>query len=434
MSELAVTPPPAILVIDDTPANLGLALAYLSERGFDVGVARSGEAGLECAASAPTDLILLDVMMPGIDGFETCRRLKANSATAEIPVIFMTASIEVDDVVKGFEAGGVDYVTKPIRISELMARINTHLGSHFMRRQLAEHNKQLRNEIRAREQVEADLSATIARLKETQASLVQADKLASLGAMVAGVAHELNTPIGNALMTASALGDEAASLGAQVASGGLRRSDLAAYTERSIGMAALIIRSCTRAADLITSFKQVAVDQTAEHRRTFDLLALVEDNVASVMPSFKGIPWVFEIDVPTGISCNSYPGPLGQVIVNLVQNAVAHAFDGQSSGKITITATSDQQSVVLTFSDDGKGMEPSVLEHIFEPFYTTRLGQGGSGLGLSVSMNLITGVLGGTLQAESELGRGSRFIMRFPLEAPDRRFQVRRRPSEGAGD
>jgi len=404
MSENATTQPPAILIIDDTPANLGVALEYLSEHGFDVGVARSGEAGLECAVSAPTDLILLDVMMPGIDGFETCRRLKANAATAEIPVIFMTAQTDTEDVVNGFEAGGVDYVTKPIRIAELMARINTHLGLHIMRKQLAEHNEQL--------------SATIARLKETQAGLVQADKLASLGAMVAGIAHELNTPIGNALIMATSLEDAAVNFNAMITGKELRRSDLTAYAQRSQGMAEIVTRSCQRAANLIISFKQVAVDQTSEQRRRFDLHTLVNDNIAAIRPSFRSAPWVIEADVPVGLDCDSYPGPLGQVITNLIQNAVTHAFDGRDSGTLRITTLLKAYFVEMVFQDDGKGMESAVLARIFEPFYTSRLGQGGSGLGLSISLNIVTGVLGGSLHATSQPGSGSRFVINFPLIAP----------------
>jgi len=283
----------------------------------------------------------------------------------------------------------------------------------------------------------AELSSTIERLKQTQVDLAQADKLASLGALVAGVAHELNTPIGNALTMASALEEAAIELDAMVAAGGLRRSVLAAHAQKSKGMAAIVTRSCLRAASLIASFKRVAVDQTSEQRRKFDLHALVDDNVAAIKPSFKKAPWIIEVDIRADIGCDSYPGPLGQVITNLIQNAAAHAFDGRTSGTLRVYATCDAEMVEMIVEDDGKGMEPAVLAHIFEPFYTTKLGQGGSGLGLSVSLNIVTGVLGGTLQASSDPGYGSRFTLRFPRIAPSQVAQPRKdrrrreQPSEG---
>ena len=263
----------------------------------------------------------------------------------------------------------------------------------------------------------AELSATVDRLKQTQYDLVQAEKLASLGALVAGVAHELNTPIGIALTTASTLEDNAKDFQRTVADGALKRSSLDFFVQRSVDMGALLVRSCHRAANLISSFKQVAVDQTSEQQRQFDLLALVEDNVASLRPSFKQAGWNIEIDVPEGINCNSYPGPLGQVLVNLIQNADLHAFAADEHGTLRITASVVADMVELVVSDNGKGMDAETASRIFEPFFTTRLGQGGSGLGLAICRNIVKGVLGGSLQATSEPGVGTRFIVSFPLNA-----------------
>lgn len=264
----------------------------------------------------------------------------------------------------------------------------------------------------------AELRATIERLKQTQADLVQAEKLASLGSLVAGVAHELNTPIGNAIVTASALEDATREFEVTMARGEMRKSTLNNFVESTVPMAELIVRSCRRAADLIHSFKRVAVDQTSEQRRVFDLHDLVEDNIAALRPSFRDLPWVIAIDIPTGIACDSYPGPLGQVIASIVHNAQAHAFKGRSAGTLTVSAVLQSDRVEMTFADDGNGMESAVLGRIFEPFYTTRLGHGGSGLGLSISLNLVTGVLGGSLQARSEPGHGTCFTLRLPLTAP----------------
>ena len=235
---------------------------------------------------------------------------------------------------------------------------------------------------------------------------------------MAGVSHELNTPIGNALTTASTLQDDAKDFQRTVSEGGVRRSALDGFLQRSVDMSALLVRSCYRAAHLISSFKQVAVDQTSELQRQFDLLTLIQDNVASLRPSFRGAAWTITVDVPSGINCNSYPGPLGQVLVNLIQNAGIHAFEPGAAGHLNISAAAKADSIEIVLADDGHGMTEETLERIFEPFFTTRLGKGGSGLGLAICRNIVTGVLGGHLTANSQLGVGSQFILRIPIVAP----------------
>lgn len=262
-----------------------------------------------------------------------------------------------------------------------------------------------------------ELQQAIQRLNQTREQLVQQEKLASLGALVAGVAHELNTPIGNALTTSSSLGDAARQLQDSVERGELRKSVLVEFLKNAEAMNDLVVRSCERAATLITSFKQVAVDQTSEQRREFEVLPLVEDNVNALRPSFKHAAVHIVLEIPGGIRCNSYPGPLGQVLVNLVQNAVIHGFADRRGGTIRVSAQADGAWVQMAVEDDGLGMSEEVRAHIFDPFFTTRLGQGGSGLGLSVSQNIMAMVLGGSIQVQSRPGEGTRFVLRFPREA-----------------
>jgi two-component system, sensor histidine kinase and response regulator len=264
----------------------------------------------------------------------------------------------------------------------------------------------------------SELSATVTRLQHTQHELVEAEKRASLGSLVAGVSHELNTPIGIALTTASTLEDSAREFKRALDEGGIKRSTLESFVQRSIDMGELLVRSCHRAANLVSSFKQVAVDQTSEHRRGFNLLELVNDNVTSLWPSVRHAGWTIQVDVPSEIECDSYPGPLGQVLTNLMQNAGLHAFEDRTTGLLCISASSENDVVELRISDNGQGMSEQTLARIFEPFFTTKLGRGGSGLGLAICRNMVTGVLGGQLSATSEIGVGSQFIMRFPLIAP----------------
>ncbi len=318
------------------------------------------------------------------------------------------------------------------------ARLALHDANQSLERKVSQRTGQLENALLAEQAVIGELEQrtaalleanralerTLDELRAAQGQLIQSEKMASLGQLVAGVAHELNTPIGNALVTASILEGAAIDLQSSVVRGELRKSELLKYIETNLPMVELISRSCRRAADLISSFKQVAVDQTSELRRVFDLRALVEDNVAAVRPGFRRMPWVIEVDIMAGIACDSHPGPLGQVVANLVQNAVMHGFDGRDRGTLTISASLIGDMVELRFTDDGAGMPAEVLKRIFEPFYTTRLGQGGSGLGLSIVLNIVTGLLGGSLQATSEAGRGTCVAVRFPVVAPQRRSKA----------
>ncbi|MFY8043139.1 MAG: PAS domain-containing sensor histidine kinase, partial [Rhodoferax sp.] len=255
--------------------------------------------------------------------------------------------------------------------------------------------------------------------RRAQAALIQAEKLASLGALVAGVAHELNTPIGNAMMSASTLQDSLRGLRTAVENGTLRRSTLDKFLSDSVEISDLVLRSCDRASHLVSSFKQVAVDQTSEQRRCFELGSLVDDIVATLQPMFRHEPWSMVLDVAPGLQCDSYPGPLGQVIANLINNASAHAFVGRSKGVLHIHGGLVDGHVVMKFVDDGQGMEPGTVARIFDPFFTTRMGQGGSGLGLSISKNIASGLLGGSLGVTSQPGIGSCFTLTFPSVAPD---------------
>ena len=264
-----------------------------------------------------------------------------------------------------------------------------------------------------------ELQERVAELQRTQTDLVQAEKLAALGALVAGIAHELNTPLGNTLVSASTLRDRFRGVKSEMAQGQLRRSSLDKFLNDGADIADLVFRSAHRAADLISSFKQVAVDQTSEQRRQFEVAAVVEDIVSTLRPSFKRDPWVIETDIAEGLVCDSYPGPLGQIVANMVNNAVAHAFAGQAQGTLKITGRLHKDTIILEFKDDGKGIDPANMVRIFDPFFTTRLGQGGSGLGLSISRNIAGGVLGGALTVTSTPGHGACFKLSFPRNAPE---------------
>ena len=268
------------------------------------------------------------------------------------------------------------------------------------------------------EQRTEQLEQMLERLKQTQNDLIQSEKLASLGAMVAGVAHELNTPIGNALTVSSTLRSQTKELSEALQTNALKRSQLANALASQHDMAALIEHSIDRAATLIVSFKQVAIDQTSERRREFDLREEIENVLAALRPSMKHDPWIIENIVPSGVRCDGFPGPLGQVLTNLIQNAVRHGFHGKQQGCITVSAKLDNEQLSLSVRDDGVGMDTATLLRIFEPFFTTKLGQGGSGLGLSISYRIASTILAGDLRAISTPGSGTTFILSMPLRTP----------------
>jgi PAS domain S-box-containing protein len=268
-------------------------------------------------------------------------------------------------------------------------------------------------------QANGELSLTVAQLRTAQSELVRAEKMAALGSLVAGVAHELNTPLGNGVMAVSAMADATLSFQAAMRSG-VRRGELQQLVDSVAQGCDIAGRNLRRAAELVHSFKQVAVDQTSSQRRSFELAEVVHEMVVSLRPSFARKPWRIEVDVPaSGLRMDSYPGALGQVLGNLIQNAVLHGFDGRSHGTVRITAgRSADQRIWLHVVDNGRGIVAEHLGRIFDPFMTTKMGRGGTGLGLHISYNAVVKLLGGTLTVDSVLGQGACFQMRLPAEAP----------------
>ena len=254
---------------------------------------------------------------------------------------------------------------------------------------------------------------------------MQAEKLAALGHLVAGMAHELNTPLGNARVVASSLGAEVRNFAAAVDAGALRRSQVATFLERSREAVELLERNAARAADLISNFKQVAVDQVSARRRRFDLRQTVEELLVTLQPQLKRTAHRIELDIPRELELDSYPGPLEQVLANLVGNSLTHGFAGIEAGLIRVRAAPlDGDRVQIDYTDDGVGIPDGLLHRIFEPFFTTRLGQGGSGLGLYIVYNLVTGVLGGTIRGFSDVGKGVAFVLILPRIASERTLQT----------
>lgn len=292
---------------------------------------------------------------------------------------------------------------------------------------LHELNQRLEERVAARTrelaEANAQLQSTLDSLQRTQHELVQQEKLASLGALVAGVAHELNTPLGNSVTVCSTLEDMVKNLSSDIERGTLKRSSLTQNTESLRSGLVLLTRNLERASDLVTHFKQVAVDQTSAMRRIFDLASTISDIVETLEPQFKVTPHHIEVDVPADISMDSFPGPLGQIITNLVLNSLIHGFSPDMRGVVLIACEHlGHQEVVLRISDNGCGIPAKNVPHIFDPFFTTRLGQGGSGLGLHIVFNLTVSTLGGSIHFEPATHPGASFVLRMPRIAPHRQL------------
>ena len=269
--------------------------------------------------------------------------------------------------------------------------------------------------------VALDNAQAYRQLKEVQTQLAAQEKLAALGSLVAGVAHELNTPIGNSLLMASTLQEKTLEIKAALDATALRRSELAGYIGAAREASELIMRSLNQAADLVNSFRQVAVDQASVQRRRFDLARACHEIAATMMNKVRLAGHSLEVEVPEGIVMDSYPGPFGQVMINFVNNALLHAFDAPG-GRMRLSARALEGGwVQLRFADDGRGIAPEHLMRVFDPFFTTRMGQGGTGLGLSIAHTIAASLLGGAIRVESAAGEGSVFILDLPQVAAEAR-------------
>jgi PAS domain S-box-containing protein len=300
--------------------------------------------------------------------------------------------------------------------------VATHLAGIAMERtrrerELAQHREHLEELVAART---AELTEALDTLSLAQEELVRRDKLAALGALVAGVAHKLNTPIGNSLVVASAIGERARELAASLAQG-IRRSTLDSYLDEAEQASELLMRSLQRAAGLVASFKQLAADDSGSQRRSFALARLIEELAAplQIVARQRGVSLELALDLAPEMTMDSYPGPLAQALTELFENCLAHAFGEGSGGRVQISAAPAAPGrVAVSVEDNGAGIAPELTARVYDPFFTTAPGSGGPGLGLHVVHNIVTGILGGRIELHSTVGQGCRFTLLLPVAAP----------------
>jgi signal transduction histidine kinase len=400
----AERPQPLILAIDDEATIRESYRMYLEDRGYGVVVGKDGEEGIALFHAHQPDLVLVDLRMPRVDGFDVLRSVR--SVSKETPVIVISGTGDANDVVRALQAGATHFLTKPL---PSLRSLKDKIADALERKQLIEENKRYQQ----------GLEDTIAQLKTMQKQLVESEKMAALGKLVAGIAHEINTPLGIGVTAASHLGEKVRGFKTQYDTGTASHQDLEHFLNIVEESTRMIEGNLTRAAQLIRSFKQVAVDQSDESPRTFNFAEYMADILLSLKPRLKKTTHRVDLSCPSDLSIFSYPGALARIMTNLIINALVHGFENKENGTITIQIVRAESNILIECSDDGRGMTREVVENVFEPFFTTRRGRGGSGLGMHMVFNLVTQTLGGTIRCESEPGAGTRFMIQFPVKEGD---------------
>ncbi len=369
-----------ILIVDDTPKNIQVIGSILMQQKYRISVAKNGREALKVVKDVKPDIILLDVMMPELDGFETCKQLKESPETRDIPVIFLTAKIETEDIVKAFELGAVDYVIKPFNTKELLVRVNTHLDLKYAHEQIKNSEQELRK-VNAEIKTQRDeLARILENLKRTQDQLIQSEKMAELYKK-----------------------DQ------------ISRGDFKEFLQSTNNSGKLIQKNLERTASLVQSFKQVSVDQSTEQKREFYLKTYLEDVIRSLYPKFKQRGIDINIDCDEKLQLNSYPGTFAQIFTNLVLNSITHGFKKEKKkGVIDILVKQEAKQIQIEYKDNGEGIPGEILPKIFDPFFTTDQSKG-TGLGLNIVYNLVTQKLKGSIKCDSMEGKGTLFVIRVPV-------------------
>ena len=421
----------SILIVDDNPNNIRVLFYILHESGFKVSVVKSGEMAIEKLPVIQPDLILLDVMMPGIDGFETCRSLKANEASKDIPVVFMTALSEVEHKVKALQLGAVDYITKPIQAEEVLARVNVHL-------ELRNTQVNLLKEISDRRQAETKLQQTLTELQQVQVQLVQSEKMSSLGQLVAGVAHEINNPVN--FISANLIHaneyikkllkllqryqeyypNPVPELQAEVEANELDFliNDLPKLLQ-SMEFGAERIQKIVLSLRMFSRLGEAEMKKVNIHEG-IDSTLMILGHRLQTKPNNPDIQVIKEYGNLPLIEC--YAGQINQVFMNILTNSIDALEEAAKNQKkftpsITIhTEVINGDHLTIRIADNGSGIPEDFEHRIFDPFFTTKPVGVGTGMGLAISYQIVTEKHHGSLQCVSKLGSGSEFVITIPLK------------------
>ncbi|MGF1740493.1 hybrid sensor histidine kinase/response regulator [Vibrio profundum] len=396
-----------ILVVDDNPENLALISTYLKECAYQIAVAKNGESAIEITKSLKPDLILLDIQMPKMNGFDACKIIKKNSEISDIPIIFMSALTDTIDKVTAFEIGAVDYIIKPVDSEELIARVNTHLTITRLQKENLVANKNL-------EHTNSELTKSLQELKIAQDALVISGKMAGLAPLVSGVAHSINTPLGICITGISHLKHTLVELEEEIKQRSVQEAWLDAYIDGCISVVDVMTDSLDRTKNLISRFKEVSVSQFHRHNVTLDLVDCIGSFRDVYGKKLKDVGHRLSVIMPENCTVNASQDIVFQILSNLVDNSLIHGLEGKSVGNIVIEVSPQpDEHILLTVRDDGCGMKDEVAEKCFDPFFSTHDLSVRSGLGLSITYSLVTEGLGGKIELKS-WHDGAQFSIVFP--------------------
>ncbi|PIE34554.1 hybrid sensor histidine kinase/response regulator [candidate division KSB3 bacterium] len=409
-----------VLCIDDDRMIRLSICDYLEDSGYTVYQAENGQKGLSQFHEKHPAVVLVDLRMPDITGLEVLKSIKATCSV--VPVIVISGTGDIQDVIEALRLGAWDYLTKPI---EDMAILELAIEKGLERARILEENRtykeQLERLVEQKTVALKQLKKVLKAMQQTQNRLIQSEKLAALGGLVAGVAHEINTPIGIGVTAASHLSLKTTDLEKIYHSGSMRRTDLERYLKTAQESSNMILSNLYRAAELIKSFKQVSVSQSSQEYRTFRLKEYIHDVLLSLGPKLKAASPHITVHCPNDLEITSYPGAYSQILTNFIMNSLIHGFDEtQQQREIIIRLAVYGETLQLQYSDNGKGIAPEHQLKIFDPFFTTRGGQQkGSGLGMFIVYNLVTQQLHGSINCESAPSQGVMFQIEVPVKLPE---------------
>jgi len=398
--------PGRILVIDDEEYIRDSVRSFLEDYGYEVLEAENGRIGIEVFDREKPDLVLCDLRMPELDGLDVLAYVREKSP--ETPIIIVSGVGNIGDTVEALRLGAWNYIIKPVQDMNVLS----HAVEKSLERALfIQENRQYQKDL---ERANSDLKVSLEVLERTRDQLVQSEKMAALGGLVAGVAHEINTPVGVGVTAASFLQSKTEELQTLYTSGELKRSDLERYLKTIDEVSRSILLNMERAAELISSFKQVAVDQSSEERRLFNVKEYIGEVLLSLRPRYKKTGHDVVVNCPGDLEIFSFPGAYSQIVSNLVMNSLVHGLTDVEKGVMIFDITLKEDTLWIVYTDNGVGMTEEQAAQVFDPFFTTLRGKGGTGLGMAIVFNLVTQTLGGTIESRTGQGKGARFEIKLP--------------------